>query len=122
MFMCPVCGYDRMLRPPAVGHICPCCGVEFEVDDDEVSHDELRRQWIDRGAPWFSRATRPPLGWNAILQLNRAGYREIYETISGTTQVRRESLPLNISMSDDQLTSTVSVGSRVVGVFAGVSA
>lgn len=74
MFMCPVCGYDRMLRPPAVGYICPCCGVEFEVDDDELSHDELRRMWIARGRPWFSRATQPPAGWNPVLQLERAGY------------------------------------------------
>ena len=84
MHTCPVCGYDRMLRPPAAGYICPCCGVEFELDDDELSHDELRRLWIARGKRWFSNATPPPQGWNAIVQLMRGGFgAELYYTLVG---------------------------------------
>jgi hypothetical protein len=74
MFMCPVCGFDRMLRPAAVGYICPCCGVEFEVDDYELGHGELRRQWIAKGMLWFSRITPSPAEWDPSAQLNRAGY------------------------------------------------
>jgi hypothetical protein len=74
MYICPVCGYDRMLRPPAAGYICPCCGVEFEVDDDELSHDELRGMWVARGR-------------NALAQLIRAGYiDEVYALTGGYTQ------------------------------------
>lgn len=35
----------------------PCCGTEFEVDDDELSHAELRTMWVEIGSPWFSRAS-----------------------------------------------------------------
>ena len=63
-----------MLRPPAAGYICPCCGVEFEVDDEVLSHEDLRKVWVSRGMAWFSRATLRPAGWNATHQLNRAGY------------------------------------------------
>lgn len=72
--VCPVCGYEKMLRPPASGYICPCCGVQFELDDDELSHRELRRRWIEHGMAWFSRATVPPVNWNPIIQLNDAGH------------------------------------------------
>jgi hypothetical protein len=89
MHSCPVCGYDRMLRPPAAGYICPCCGMEFELDDDELSHDELRRRWIARGKRWFSNATPPPAGWNATLQLVRAGFgANVYELVGGYTQTK----------------------------------
>lgn len=74
-----------MLRPPAAGYICPCCGVEFELDDDEVSHDDLRMLWIVRGRPWFSQATPPPAGWNAILQLERAGFASVHVLIGSNT-------------------------------------
>ena len=89
MHRCPVCGYDRMLRPPAAGYICPCCGVEFELDDDEISHDDLRRRWIARGKCWFSNATPPPAGWNATLQLVRAGFgANVYELVGGYAQTK----------------------------------
>lgn len=76
-----------MLRPPAAGYICPCCGVEFELDDDELSHDELRRRWIASGKRWFSNATPPPPEWKAEVQLMRAGFgADLYYTLVGYTQ------------------------------------
>jgi hypothetical protein len=70
---CPVCGY-LMAKPARDFNICPCCGTEFGYDDRRRSHEELRARWIANGAPWFSRATRRPAGWDAWSQLWRAGY------------------------------------------------
>jgi hypothetical protein len=91
MYTCPVCGFDRMLRPPHAGYICPCCGVEFEVDDDEFNHAELRGQWIARGMPWFSRAADPPVGWNPIDQLSRVGtVLSVQATTTDSRDIRGE--------------------------------
>lgn len=75
-YLCPVCGYDRLDEPPMGFSICSCCGTEFELDDDELSHYELRKQWIDAGYHWWSPVVNPPIGWNPIGQLRRAGYIE----------------------------------------------
>jgi len=72
-FTCPVCGYDRMPFPPEDHHICSCCGTEFGYEDIRRTHEELREEWLSRGAPWFSNAVRPPHGWDPIQQLQRAG-------------------------------------------------
>jgi len=60
-----------MDHPPHSFHICPCCGTEFELDDDEVSHEELRALWVNLGCLWFSRATSAPNNWNPQEQLKR---------------------------------------------------
>ncbi len=73
MNTCPVCGYDQMTHPPNDYYICPCCGTEFENDDFETSHTELRKQWLNSGARWFSRATLSPPNWNPYTQLIHAG-------------------------------------------------
>jgi hypothetical protein len=54
-------------EPPTNYNICECCGTEFGVDDELRSHEELRDDWINRGAPWFFRT--PPVGWNPWTQL-----------------------------------------------------
>ena len=53
-YKCPVCGYDEMEDPPTHYEICSCCGTEFQNDDYDVTHEELRARWIDAGAKWFS--------------------------------------------------------------------
>lgn len=53
-YCCPVCDYDKLAEPPACFAICPCCGTEFENDDYELGHDELRQRWIDGGRQWWS--------------------------------------------------------------------
>jgi hypothetical protein len=76
---CPVCGYDRLSRPPyndgggASFEICPCCGVQFGYQDCGFPHAALRRIWLAGGGPWHSDFTRPPDGWSALGQLRRAG-------------------------------------------------
>ena len=74
---CPVCGYDRLDKPPADFAICPCCGTEFGYDDYAASIEELRLRWIRSGAPWFSRHTPPPPAWNPYRQLLQAGLAHI---------------------------------------------
>jgi hypothetical protein len=73
-YKCPVCGYNKMTRPPQDFYICPSCGTEFENDDTIFTHQELRDLWVEHGARWFSRVTLPPPGWNAYNQLFNAGY------------------------------------------------
>lgn len=73
-YICPVCGYPDLDTPSRMGEICPSCGVEFGYDDDlGVSYEDLRNRWLERGAPWFSRATHPPPQWNALNQLEAVG-------------------------------------------------
>lgn len=71
LFTCPVCGFDRLDEPPERYYICPCCGTEFENDDDFKSHAELRDDWIRGGAKWWSEADDQPEGWSAGAQLAR---------------------------------------------------
>jgi hypothetical protein len=73
-YTCPVCAYDRMVEPPVDFAICPSCGTEFGYDDANRSFDELRTEWIDGGAQWFSHVTQPPDGWSGYRQLLRSGY------------------------------------------------
>ena len=73
---CPVCAYSRMEEPPEDGVICPCCGTEFGLDDDEdfgLTIAQIRDRWVAAGAPWFSRATQEPFLWNGLGQLAIAG-------------------------------------------------
>lgn len=66
--ICPVCGY-QLPWPPEDFHICPSCGTEFGYDDAGRTHAELRAQWIERGAHWWSRSTPAPVGWDPLVQL-----------------------------------------------------
>lgn len=57
--MCPVCGYPALHDPPrsasggASYEICPSCGFEFGVTDDDLgfTYDEWRKQWVALGMP-----------------------------------------------------------------------
>jgi predicted RNA-binding Zn-ribbon protein involved in translation (DUF1610 family) len=57
-FNCPVCGYPDLYdepRPSFGGgsyEICPSCGFQFEVSDDDVglSFEEWRSSWVEREA------------------------------------------------------------------------
>ncbi len=75
-YLCPVCGYDRLRKPPENHFICACCGTEFDYEDFADTHDSraqrwesLRARWLGRGAPWFSPVTPPPPGWNPAGQV-----------------------------------------------------
>lgn len=77
--MCPVCFYDKMPDPPVDYNICPCCGTEFEHDDELRTHEQLRDYWISSGAKWFFYP--PPLFWNPWQQLALAGVRLPYMVV-----------------------------------------
>ena len=74
---CPVCGWPKLAEPPrsesggASFEICPCCGFEFGVSDDDqgISHEQWRERWIRDGMKWWSPATPAPARWNAKRQL-----------------------------------------------------
>ena len=73
MYECPVCGYPGLEEPPAHYNICDCCGTEFDNDDRDASHEELRNRWAKAGAPWFGSYYVAPEGWKASAQLSAAG-------------------------------------------------
>lgn len=78
-YRCPVCGYDGLEVPaysPVTGRgsyeICPSCGYEFGVTDDDlrITHEQWRRRWIDAGMPWRDAGiSEPPSGWDPRAQL-----------------------------------------------------
>src|SRR5258708_5352604 len=72
---CPVCGYDELEEPAEYFSICPSCGTEFENDDEQFSHDELRQNWIASGAKWWNPYVTPPLNWSPISQLRNVPYQ-----------------------------------------------
>jgi hypothetical protein len=58
-YLCPVCGYDQMEHPPQDYAICLCCRTEFGVSDFSWTHEQLRQNWIARGAKWGSSYALP---------------------------------------------------------------
>jgi hypothetical protein len=85
--LCPVCGYD--LGGPAwpdgepSDEICPSCGLQFGYQDmkarregkEDAFYHGWRACWLTHGAPWSSRATKPPSGWDARAQVQRLASR-----------------------------------------------
>jgi hypothetical protein len=74
MYICPVCGYDRLQYPARDFTICPCCGNEFGYDDTSRTFEELRHEWLVNGMGWHSRVIQRPLDWNPAAQLLSAGF------------------------------------------------
>lgn len=74
---CPVCGYPGLNEPPrspsgsASLEICPSCGFQFGVsdDDDDIGYDEWREDWISLGMEWSSLGIPKPKGWDGKKQL-----------------------------------------------------
>jgi len=92
--ICPVCGY-HMKEPPRDFNICPSCGTEFGYDDISMTHEELRRLWLDEGAQWWSEAQKKPAGWDPYNQLISAGLvvRHSAPSTTITKSVSTEPLP-----------------------------
>ena len=73
---CPVCQFPDLTEPPR-GHggggsyeICPSCGFQFGVSDDDrgFTYKTWRENWLKAGAKWSSQQ-KPPANWNAASQL-----------------------------------------------------
>ncbi len=79
---CPVCGYPKLKETPRSKsgggsyEICPSCGFQFGVsDDDEGETFELwRAKWQAAGMPWSS-STKPPAHWDPAKQLRHLHQR-----------------------------------------------
>lgn len=82
---CPVCGYPKLEEPPRAPsgggsyEICPSCGFQFGVDDDDkgITHEEWRAKWISKGMPWSSRGVPAPRAWDAGAQLESLARRPL---------------------------------------------
>ncbi|MCD8032141.1 MAG: hypothetical protein LUF85_15295 [Bacteroides sp.] len=72
---CRVCGLFIQDKPwgengkTPTYEICPCCGVEFGVEDyTKESTKEYREKWIESGCQWFDKKEKPE-NWNLSLQM-----------------------------------------------------
>lgn len=80
-YQCPVCGYPKLSEPPRTEdggsyEICPSCGFEFGVTDDDrgYTYEAWRARWIEAGMPWWSTdIERVPEDWNPEAQLRNLG-------------------------------------------------
>jgi hypothetical protein len=54
--------------------ICPSCGFQFGVSDenDGISYDEWRKNWIKLGMPWSSIGIKPPPNWDPKDQIRNS--------------------------------------------------
>ena len=68
---CLVCGFDKLKEAPrsksggASFEICPACGFQFGVsdDDDGLTYEEWREDWITRGTEGSSSGIKKPRSW-----------------------------------------------------------
>src|SRR4051812_34775421 len=71
MHPCPVCGYPKLQEAPRSKsgggsyEICPSCGFQFGVDDDDkgITFDQARERWIEGGMRWHSKGMPAPKDW-----------------------------------------------------------
>lgn len=86
MFICVVCGYDKLETAQyndngiPTFNICQCCGFQSGYDDLDQgnSFEEYREKWINNGAKWF-RPKEKPSNWDFKGQLKNIPieYREV---------------------------------------------
>lgn len=62
MYICPICDNPNLDQDPLERkfNICPICGVEFGVDDFEISHEELRKAYQEAGYPDWRKESEVP--------------------------------------------------------------
>lgn len=82
---CPVCAYPKLTEPPRSKsgggsyEICPSCGFEFGVSDDDLGHtyESWRKQWIAKGMKWSSRGNKQPADWNPAAKLSSSATQAV---------------------------------------------
>lgn len=68
---CLVCGFDSLSESPRSKggggsyEICPACGFQFGVDDDDrgIRYEDWRAKWLAAGGKWSSKGIPRPKGW-----------------------------------------------------------
>jgi hypothetical protein len=79
--LCPVCGFRGLTEAPRSRssggsyEICPSCGFEFGVSDDDLGHtyENWRKAWLAKGMKWYSRGQKQPAEWNPSQQVAAIG-------------------------------------------------
>lgn len=78
-YTCPVCGYPELDELPrddesASYDICPSCGFQFGVSDDNdgYTYERWRQEWVEKGTPWSSVGIPRPADWNPVAQMRDA--------------------------------------------------
>ncbi len=79
VYTCPICGFDQLgdrPRTPSGGRsleYCPSCGFQFGWHDDDqgISDEDWRAQWIKGGMQWAIPEVAKPPGWNPKVLLDR---------------------------------------------------
>lgn len=82
-YTCPVCGFPKLTEPPRTRagggsfEICPSCGFQFGVSDDDRGHTYAawREKWRGEGMKWSSTNAQPG-GWDAMTQLEMLLHRK----------------------------------------------
>lgn len=81
MHICPVCGYNNLLKnayfpsgDPSY-EICMSCSYQYGYTDDSegFTQEQWRAQWIAEGMPWRSNARYLPPHWDGKKQLETIG-------------------------------------------------
>ena len=73
---CPVCAYPGLAEPARSKsgggsyEICPSCGFQFGVDDDDkgITFAHWKKTWLAGGANWSSKGIAKPKGWDGAKQ------------------------------------------------------
>ena len=74
---CPVCGFAKLAEPPrslsggGSSEICPSCGFQHGVDDDDAgrSYAAARDEWRRGGMKWAAKGQPQPKAWKPDAQL-----------------------------------------------------
>jgi hypothetical protein len=88
-YVCFLCGYPDLRNNPwsedglsPSYDICPCCGMEYGVDDiNELAFKLYREEWFSKGRKWFDQQVKPPLNWDLSNQ------------VENINKIRRNNLP-----------------------------
>jgi hypothetical protein len=101
-YTCPSCGFPALQEPPRSTsgggsyEICPCCGFQFGVSDDDAgfTYASWRARWRARGLRWSSKGIASPPGWDAesqLASLRDSGPKSAAKKKSSHTRPRRGS-------------------------------
>jgi hypothetical protein len=84
-YICPVCGFPELQESPRSNsgggsyEICPSCGFEFGVTDDDegFTYRAWREKWVNQGMRWWAQSIRDaPTNWNPVEQLKNIADEE----------------------------------------------
>jgi transcription elongation factor Elf1 len=75
-YSCPVCGFPNLTEAPRTRtgggsfEICPSCGFQFGVSDDDrgFTYTAWLEKWRAEGMKWSSKQ-KPPRDWDPIRQI-----------------------------------------------------